>query len=147
VEAIEARRNVPPDVGEHQSPIIEENVLNNTNIPRDCFARAFLSKARRPNFTSIAPGISLPNPEAFGSDNVFPTITDEFHSKTIPPIRILEAKGHVSSADTVTPPYDLPYNKLRRVPCGLYIPNADLTSDNIEEASARLILPFLLRNQ
>jgi hypothetical protein len=144
VEAIEARRNVPPDVGEHLSPIIEKNVLDNTNIPRDCFARAFLSKARRPNFTFIAPGISFPKPEAFGSDNIFPTITDEFHTKTIPPIRILDARGHMSSADTTTPPFALPYNNLPLVPCGLYIPDTDLGSDNIEEASARLVLPFLL---
>jgi hypothetical protein len=144
VKAIESRTRLPRDLEEHQSPIIEEHVLDNTNIPRNCFARAFLSKARRPNFTFIAPGLTLPNPETFGSDNVFSIITDKFYIKTTPPIRILEAKGHVNSADTATPPFDLPYDRLGPVPCGLYVPNADLTSDNIQEASARLVLPFTL---
>jgi hypothetical protein len=146
VKAIESGVNAPSSLGNHQGQIIEDYVLDNTNIPRDCFARAFLSKARRPNFTFVAPGISLPDPDTFGSDNVIPIITDEFHTKTVPPIRILDAKGHLSSADTAAPPFDLPYNKIRHVPCGLHIPNADLMSDTVEEASARLVLPFRLGN-
>jgi hypothetical protein len=146
VKAIESRINTTPDLDGQQSPIIEEHVLDNTNIHRDCFARAFLSKARRPNFTFVAPGISLLDPDTFGSDNVFPIITDEYYTKTTPPIRILEAKGYDNSADTANPPFGLPYNKLRHVPCGLYIPNAALTSDTVEEASARLVLPFRLGN-
>jgi hypothetical protein len=146
VKAIESRVNAAPDLERQQSPIIEEHVLDNTNIPQDCFARAFLSKARRTNFTFVAPGISLPNPETFGADNVFPTITDEYHTKIIPLIRILDTRGYVSATDTATAPFDLPYNKLRHVQCGLYIPNAALTSDTVEEASARLVLPFRLGN-
>lgn len=106
-------------------------------------SRAFLSIARRPKFNFIAPGISLPDPEAFGSDNVLPSITNESYPKTIPPIHILDAKGYVNSADT-TPPFGPPGDKLSPVPCGLYIPNTELTSDTIEEASARLVLPFIL---
>jgi hypothetical protein len=90
VEAIESRANLTPDLGEHQSPIIEEHILDSTNIPQDCFARAFVTKARRPDFTFVAPGISLPNPETFGAHNVFPTITDEYHIRIIPPIRFLK---------------------------------------------------------
>lgn len=45
-------------------PVLASATLDAASVPEPCFARAFLTRARRPQFRTIAPGLLLPPQDA-----------------------------------------------------------------------------------
>lgn len=140
-------------------PLLAPAALDAALVPEGCFARAFLTRARRPRFRHIAPGLALPPADAaeFAAAQPFTRLRRK-GPHTIPPVCLFPAArgsrkwvvdfarssnlqwirswlGEVIDDDPPAPP---------RVPAGIYSEAVDRAwYDNAEEGF-RLLLPYPL---
>ncbi|KAL7930186.1 hypothetical protein V8C35DRAFT_313761 [Trichoderma chlorosporum] len=71
--------------------LLDSEVLDAALVPDHCFVRSFMTRARRPLFQNIAPGLVLPPSEAaeFAAVQPFTRLPRAYH--TIPPVCIFPA--------------------------------------------------------
>ncbi|EHK18300.1 uncharacterized protein TRIVIDRAFT_225614 [Trichoderma virens Gv29-8] len=72
-------------------PLLDPEILDAASLPNPCFARSFLTHARRPLFHSIAPGLVLPPSDAAGFVAVQPFTGLPRAHHTIPPVCLFPA--------------------------------------------------------
>lgn len=138
-------------------PLVASAVLDAASVPDPGFARSFLTRARRPQFSCIAPGLVLPPTDAseFVAAQVFATLPRSKYA--VPPVCLFPAADqqlsveltrttssfvllqefYSPSTDTHTPP---------RVSAGLYTAAAMRNGLDEVEEGFRLLLPFMLNN-
>ncbi|KAF2972538.1 hypothetical protein GQX73_g895 [Xylaria multiplex] len=128
--------------------------LDRASVPSPCFVRSFLTRARRPRFRYIAPGLLLPPIDAqeFAATQPFTTLPRA--SYTIPPVYMFPAVAGGRDVD-LTQPSNPFYIRFRaksaksekstvpsRIPAGVYSePVERNVLDNTEEGF-RLLLPY-----
>lgn len=93
-EAIERRipsTSCESDTGSSR-PLSSSSALDAASIPNPCFARSFLTRARRPRFHYIAPGLILPPADAAAFAAMQPfTGLPRSHDAVIPPVCLFPA--------------------------------------------------------
>ncbi|KAI8945495.1 hypothetical protein F4801DRAFT_124919 [Xylaria longipes] len=95
-DAIEARISLLPQTSiainaAEPGPLLAPATLDAASVPESCFARAFLTRARRPQFLYIAPGLILPpaNAAEFTAAQAFTRLPHA--PQVIPPICLFPA--------------------------------------------------------
>ncbi|KAI1756431.1 hypothetical protein F4782DRAFT_332662 [Xylaria castorea] len=159
-DAIEARialllllpaTSIATNTAEQRRRLLTPPILDAASVPESCFVRAFLTRARRPRFRYIAPGLILPSADAseFAATQPFTRLPRA--PQVIPPVSLFPtARGgrevdltvssnpfwngfRTGSADSPVP---------SRVPAGVYSESVDRSVlDNAEEGF-RLLLPY-----
>lgn len=156
VDSIEGLR---PRAEQSQSPsetgsLLSEEDLDAAHIPPG-FAHSFLSKARRPRFRYIAPGLSLPDPTSFPSQP-FSSIActqpldededEDEQQQNLGPILLFPTSESYHAPEDGShdeePPFDWPYNQIQSFPAGLYLNPCDRKAANAFEDTVKLVLPF-----
>lgn len=132
-------------------PLLSSPVLDAALVPKLCFAREFLTRARRPHFRYIAPGLVLPPTDTseFIAAQPFTELPHGRHS--IPPICLFPATGgerevdisrslnpfcsgfHARSANSPVP---------SRVSAGVYSESIERNNYDNAEEGFRLLLPY-----
>ncbi|GAB7352153.1 hypothetical protein MBLNU459_g2640t2 [Dothideomycetes sp. NU459] len=140
--AIESRMPPPVDPSPKSTSLVESEILDRANIPADSFAYAFCSKARRPRFGSIAPGISLLTAETFISDQAFSASDADGEGSYVAPTLLFRAPDRSCTLGENEYPFAWAFRHIKTLPAGLYLTGADLGDENVSEASARVLLPF-----
>lgn len=153
VRAIESRMPGGPFESSTE-PLVPDSVLDDAHI-KSRFVQSFLSKARRPQFRHVAPGLELPSaewfaqqpfrsvaPEARGDDQPevqFPILlfrsTDTFHASPSPYGPGDRTGSHL--------PFLWPWSELPTYSAGLYFTDSDWESCCFEDG-VRLVLPFAI---
>ncbi|KAK8092284.1 uncharacterized protein PG998_015116 [Apiospora kogelbergensis] len=123
------------------------------------FVPEFLTKARRPAFRRIAPGISLPDVESITRHQPFRHVELEFpyvrpeHSGKptvqFPVLLFASSEGLAYSAPRATgyygfdrtAPFPMPWDQVRSYPAGLYFTMTDQLGPGFEDG-VKLVLPF-----
>ncbi|KAM0254724.1 hypothetical protein ACHAQJ_006506 [Trichoderma viride] len=144
-KAIEARISSPPPVA-NPEPLLTPAVLDAASVPDNCFARAFLTGARRPQFRYIAPGLLLPPTDTSEFTAVQPFTRLPRGRHTIPPVCLFPATGGESEVDLTGTPNSL-YNGadlsvLSRVAAGIYSESVERSSYDNAEEGFRMLLPY-----
>lgn len=139
-------------------PLVASTVLDAALVPDPAFSRSFLTRARRPRFLFIAPGLVLPPADISGfvaaqqftalprSDYtvppvcLFPAADDSDDSsirltRTTSPFLLLDY--YSSATDTHTPSH---------ISAGLYTAAVERNGLDTAEEGFRLLLPFTLNN-
>lgn len=151
VETIEEKMQL--DDVETTTGLLDAACLDAAKIP-DGFAREFLTKARRPRFEFIAPGLRVPNPKEF-IHQPFTGVSPE--EDTVHPILLFRGDQTVSTEgiwwfgrlsnkyDSMLP--DVPSSRdAPECPCGLYFSMCHRTNGHPEENGCNLVLPFDFEN-
>lgn len=110
--------HVEDEQGTSQYGLVDAAHLDAAEVPPG-FAREFLSRARRPNFAFIAPGIRLSTAEEFVAQPYRKVVGPDFGPDFRWPIRLfmMEHASQFSAAKT-----DWPDSlQLSRMPCGLFL--------------------------
>lgn len=170
VEAIESRKPSEPSgspLTTPRGPLLSEEALNAAQVPKDTFARSFLTLARRPLFTRIAPGIVIPlDATAFASTQAFTPLIqrveenlDDSDGTVVPPVLLFPAVAPDGRTTLTTDREQLTDDDealtgwshfLRhedapsRVPAGLYSEGVKRRDIDSAEEGFRLILPVVL---
>jgi hypothetical protein len=158
--AIEARvvPLLPPAIaaepGPEPEPLLAPAALDAASVPEPCFARAFLIRARRPQFRSIAPGLLLPPQDAaeFAALQAFTRLPRAPHA--IPPVCLFSTARGECEADWTgsSSPFcngfrarsaDSPVPS--RAPAGVYSESVERDSFDNAEEGFRLLLPYGLK--
>ncbi|KAK6844433.1 hypothetical protein PG995_014543 [Apiospora arundinis] len=122
------------------------------------FVPEFLTKARRPAFRHIAPGIQLPDVDSITRHQPFRYVELEFpykHSEypgspkvQFPVLLFASSEGLTYNAPAVTnyysfdrPPFERPWAQVRSYPAGLYFTMTDQGAPGFEDG-VKLVLPF-----
>lgn len=139
----------------HEGPLLSDEQLDAASVPRDCFIRSFLTRARKPRFKMIAPGLEVPHdPAAFIDNQKFTVMNaDSEYGIIIPPVLIFasadRAVVNLDSPNRYTSfnPFGKPFQD--GVPPGDHSTLAGLYSESVErfsidnaEEGFRLLLPF-----
>lgn len=162
-EAIETR--IPPTSNNSTSittdaidpeSLLAPTVLDAASVPNPCFARAFLTRARRPHFRYIAPGLILPPADAAEFVAAQPFTGLPHSHSAIPPVCLFPAAG--GEREVVLTASSTPFgNDFRarcadslvpsRVSAGVYSESVERNGchDNAEEGF-RLLLPYGFEN-
>jgi hypothetical protein len=132
-------------------PLLSPATLDAASVPEPCFARAFLTRARRPQFRCIAPGLLLPPQDApeFAAAQPFTRLPRAPH--VIPPVCLFStARGEreanltgslspfcnsfrAESADSPIP---------SQVPAGVYSESVERNAFDNAEEGFWLLLPY-----
>ena len=157
VDAIESRMPIIP-IDSAVVGILTEKDLKVAKIPPG-FAYEFILQARRPRFTFIAPGLTIPTATSIQSQPFFSVILDpkfipqEYEDLLIPPVLLFGSKethtappsqSPASARIYPNPAFEYPYNALASFPSGLYFSPADHGYANVFEDSVRLVLPYTI---
>ncbi|TRX97157.1 hypothetical protein FHL15_001951 [Xylaria flabelliformis] len=155
-DSIEARIALLPatdiaiDAAEPEQ-LVTPTVLDAVSVPENCFARSFLTRARRPQFHYIAPGLILPSADApeFAATQPFTNLLRG--PQAIPPVCLFPAASSESEVD-LTGPLNPFCNDFRtgsadssvpsRVPAGVYSESVDRSAFDNAEEGFRLLLPY-----
>ncbi|KAH8660540.1 hypothetical protein BX600DRAFT_514136 [Xylariales sp. PMI_506] len=143
-------------------PLLSEEDLDYALTPHG-FARAFLSRSRRPKFRYIAPGLSLPTRESM-KVQPFASIKrsdlrpdplgeerdeDPWHPLEMPPLLLFRSTKKYESwkvpyitGSPQDPPFYWPYNGVETFPAGLYMNDVNRQSVIVFEDSVKLVLPY-----
>lgn len=138
------------------SYLLSEDELEAAGIPQG-FAHSFLTKARRPNFRYIAPGLSIPTSESIKSQP-FSSIkrppgwdgAEDFPHEIYPILLFPSSELYETWRDpTLVPqfanqyrPFHWPYNELKSYTAGLYFTPTDRVSIYEFEDSVNMVLPY-----
>jgi hypothetical protein len=151
VGSIETRmRNQGFLVSETAEPLLPDSALDTLGIPPG-FARSFVAQARRPAFTYIAPGLSVPTIQSFAQqpfyrgDDLHPGEDLDAASLAIKPILFFASMESFQLAprdEQEDPPFQPPYKKLFSVRAGLYFLESERGRIHGFEDAVELILPF-----
>ncbi|KAI0474444.1 hypothetical protein F4859DRAFT_504818 [Xylaria cf. heliscus] len=152
-DAIEARVSLPPPVNTISNaaepvPLVSPAALDAASVPENCFARDFLTRAHRPRFRHIAPGLVLPPTEAseFAAVQSFTRLPRV--PQAIPPVCLFPTtSGREVNLTVSSNPF---YNGFRTgssfmpswVPAGVYSESVDRNSYDNAEEGFRLLLPY-----
>ena len=158
-QAIEARISQPsnpPLTGtdaDNSEPLVASSVLDAASVPNPSFARSFLTRARRPQFRYIAPGLLLPPADSAGFVAAQPFSILPRSEYAAPPVCLfpadigdqrpiqltrttspfLQSDFYSTSTETCTP---------SRVSAGLYTEAVERNGLDVAEEGFRLLLPF-----
>lgn len=163
-QAIEARTSqlpnplslISPSSGsnaDNPEPLVASTVLNAASVPNLSFARAFLTRARRPQFRYIAPGLLLPPADSAGFTAAQPFSVLPRSEYTAPPVCLFPADTgdhRPIQLTRTTTPFLLPdfYSRSTetctpsRVSPGLYTEAVERNGRDVAEEGFRLLLPF-----
>ena len=132
-------------------PLVSPATLDAASVPKPCFARAFLTRARRPQFRCIAPGLLLPPRDAteFAAAQPFTRLPRAPHA--IPPVCLFSTTRGEREADLTdsSSPFcngfrarsaDSPVPS--RVPAGVYSESVERNAFDNAEEGFRLLLPY-----
>ncbi|KAI2622558.1 hypothetical protein GGR54DRAFT_599025 [Hypoxylon sp. NC1633] len=156
--AIEDRMSPGKLLHASNGPLLENSDLDAASVPQRCFIRSFLTRARRPRFKTIAPGLEVPlDPGVFVANQRFTAVdTRSEYGILIPPVLIFaSAERRTVNFDPPGPYVSLnPFCKVyaNSVPRGDYSTLAGLYSESVDrsfldnsEEGFRLLLPFRFR--
>ncbi|KAJ5382967.1 hypothetical protein N7517_000878 [Penicillium concentricum] len=142
---------------DNPEPLVASTVLNAALVPDPSFARSFLTRARRPRFHYIAPGLLLPPADSsrFIAAQPFTVLPHSQH--TAPPVCLFPAEGGdqrpIQLTRTTTPFLLLDYYSIStdtltpsRVSAGLYTAAVERNGLDTAEDGFRLLLPFTLND-
>jgi hypothetical protein len=167
-DAVEARRGltlsptaIAPATGTaEREPLVPSAALDAALLPERCFVRDFLTRARRPAFRHIAPGLLLPPADAaeFAAAQPFARwLLPDREGEVVPPVCLFAAapgqpeaafaglaRGNpfltdaflpngFAARDGTVPP---------RVPAGVYSEAVDRQDYEVAEEGFRLLLPY-----
>ena len=151
VDSIETRmRDQGFSVPKTSEPLLPDSVLDASGIPPG-FARSFVAKARRPAFTHIAPGLSVPTTQSFaqqpfyGGHDLEPEEDFDHTSGAIKPIILFASSKSFQLADrdeNEDPPFQPPYDKSPSILAGLYLLESERFLIHGFEDAVKLVLPF-----
>lgn len=168
-EAIEARVSTADNTGNtnnddndnststtSSAPLVPPAALDAASVPDPGFARAFLTSARRPCFSRIAPGLVLPPTDtaAFAALQPF-TDLPRSSAHAIPPVCLFpaapeERERHLVELTRTTNPFfveDFCSEIPMRVGAGVYSEAVERSDfDDHSEEGFRLLLPFRFRD-
>lgn len=103
-------------------PLLPYATLDAASVPQDGFARAFLTRARRPRFKQIAPGLILPptDPTEFTKRQPYTGLPRESEN-IIPPVLIFSPADPQREADltSLENPFCSTFRQPARVPAGV----------------------------
>ncbi|KAI0531833.1 hypothetical protein GGR58DRAFT_214510 [Xylaria digitata] len=131
--------------------LLSRDALDGASVPSPCFVRSFLTRARRPRFRYIAPGLLLPPVDAqeFAATQPFTTLPRA--SCAIPPICLFLAVVGEREVD-LTQPSNPFYIRFRaesaespvpsRIPAGVYSEPVERNAFDNTEEGFRLLLPY-----
>ncbi|KAI1374095.1 hypothetical protein F4677DRAFT_427114 [Hypoxylon crocopeplum] len=132
-------------------PLLAPAALDAASVPEPCFARSFLSRARRPQFRYIAPGLLLPPTDApeFVASQPFTRLPRDLHA--VPPVCLFPAAGGELKVDLTgssspfcnnfrATPADSPVPS--QVPAGIYSESVERDAMDNAEDGFRLLLPY-----
>lgn len=157
--AIEARMSPLPSTGTATStaeaePLLAPATLDAASVPDPCFARSFLTRARRPRFYYIAPGLMLPPRDASEFAAIQPFTRIPHDKQGIPPVCLFPSASreheidltgllcpwwdefYATSVDPSVPP---------RGPAGVYSQSVVRSVADSSEEGFQLWLPYGLQ--
>ena len=144
VRSIEQKMSLP-ESGSLGAALVDTETLDAARVP-DGFTRQFLSKAQRPRFKFIAPGLRVPTAgelviqpliDVPGSDE------DPSDQQEVAPILLFRGDASVSTAELgFFYPYSGPSAAVSECLCGLYMDYCDRRLNIPFEDGCRLVFPF-----
>ncbi len=156
VTTIEERMPVESYLHPAEGPLLSNEQLDAASVPGDCFIRSFATRARKPRFRMIAPGLEVPHdPTAFANNQKF-TVMDvrSEYGIIIPPV-LLFASSERAAVNLAAPSQYVSFNPFLRefqdvrgngpVIAGLYSESVERFSVDNAEEGFRLLLPFRFR--
>jgi hypothetical protein len=151
VESIETRmRNQGFSVPTMSEPLLQDSIMDAQGIPPG-FARSFVAEARRPAFTYVAPGLSVPTRQSFAQQpfyrggGLYQEEHLDFDSTAIKPILLFASSEPFQLTDRderEDPPFPNPYDKLSSVLAGVYLLESERQLGHAFEDAVKLVLPF-----
>ncbi|KAK5992083.1 hypothetical protein PT974_05481 [Cladobotryum mycophilum] len=154
-EAIEARMSLTSTATDDSislETLLTPAVLDVASVPESCFVRSFLTRARRPQFRFIAPGLLLPpaDPSEFATVQPFTSLPRDPHM--IPPVCLFPATGSEPEVDITgssSPFYNGGFRERSadspvpsRVAAGVYSEPVDRDSYDNAEEGFQMLLPY-----
>ncbi|KAI1505506.1 hypothetical protein F5X99DRAFT_368249 [Biscogniauxia marginata] len=132
-------------------PLLAPSALDAASVPKPCFARDFLSRARRPQFRCIAPGLLLPPPDApeFAASQPFTRLPRD--PQAIPPVCLFPAARGELKADLTgsSSPFCNNFRAMSanspvpsQIPVGVYSESVERNAFDNAEEGFRLLLPY-----
>lgn len=160
-QAIESRMAPgPPQTG--SAPLLSAEALDAARVPEECFIRSFLTRARRPRFTRIAPGliIAASDAEGFSRTQMFTHLQEAMDETldsrdvtVVPPVLIFLAAQDINDRARTTAPSDklneagsgswaryMPHLDSATIPAGLYSESVERRDLDSAEEGFRLVL-------
>ncbi|KAF2827127.1 hypothetical protein CC86DRAFT_445937 [Ophiobolus disseminans] len=145
VDAIHMRMPSPPQSAEQS--LLEVVIGGNPDmLPANTFAHRFLARCSRPNFTHIAPGLSITQHQPFAlasgqadTTKLFPLL---LFSSTSP--AHLETQRTPWGEEIRISPFARPFDTNSSYPAGLYLTETQPHDPHPFEDGSALILPFTL---
>ncbi|OTA91100.1 hypothetical protein M434DRAFT_356439 [Hypoxylon sp. CO27-5] len=134
-------------------PLVAPSVLDAASVPNPCFARSFLSRARRPQFRCIAPGLLLPPKDASGFTALQRFTRLPRDPQAIPPVCLFPAEranikaNLTGSSNPFCKDFRATSTNSRvpsRVPAGVYSESVERNAYDNAEEGFRLLLPYVL---
>ena len=115
-------------------------------MPADSFAHQFLTRSSRPNFTHIAPGLSIAQVQPFAPASRQAEVTKFF------PLLLFSSTSPAHQGTERAPwgeemrmsPFARDFDNVSSYPAGLYLTETDPDSTHPFEDGCKLILPFTL---
>ncbi|KAF3401950.1 hypothetical protein F1880_009956 [Penicillium rolfsii] len=158
-QAIEARISEPSNplltgTDAHcLEPLVASSILDAASVPNPSFARSFLTRARRPQFRYIAPGLLLPPADSAGFVVAQPFSVLSRSGYTAPPVCLFPAdtgdQRPIQLTRTTSPFqqsdfYTTSTEKCTpsRISAGLYTEAVERNGLDVTEEGFRLLLPF-----
>ncbi|KAJ5936113.1 hypothetical protein N7454_005411 [Penicillium verhagenii] len=144
---------------DNPEPLVASSILDAALVPNPSFARAFLMRARRPQFRYIAPSLLLPPPDSAGFLAIQPFSILPYSKHTIPSVCLFPAdtgtgdQYSIKLTRTITPfPFLDFYSEATgtcipsHVSAGLYTEAVERNERDVAEEGFRLLLPFTFNN-
>ncbi|KAI0827519.1 hypothetical protein F5Y06DRAFT_283645 [Hypoxylon sp. FL0890] len=139
-------------------PLLSDTNLDAASVPQECFIRQFLTRARRPRFKTIAPGLEVPlDPDVFLANQKFTVMNARSeYGDLIPPVLIF-ASTERRTVNFDSPSRYVSINPFCRIfadlvprgdestPAGLYSESVERWTVDNSEDGFRLVLPFRFR--
>lgn len=141
-DAIEGRISSSETDGAESEPLLSSGALDAAEVPESCFARDFLTRARRPRFQRVAPGILLPpmDPEEFAQAQPY-TRLPRNGPQIIPPVLLFITEQH-REVDMDRSPFRTGFDSISRVLAGVYSESVERDAYDNAEEGFRLLLPY-----
>ncbi|KAI1104528.1 hypothetical protein F4804DRAFT_341739 [Jackrogersella minutella] len=125
--------------------LLNDAGLDAAAVPQECFIRSFLTRARRPRFKRMTPGLDAPHdPQMFAENQRF-TVMDSRseYGIVIPPVLIFASTGLYVSINPFCRVFaDLIPRSDGSTLAGLYSESVERSSAELSEEGSRFILAF-----
>ncbi|KAI1074384.1 hypothetical protein F5B20DRAFT_574100 [Whalleya microplaca] len=156
---IEERMAAGHQLHPSEGPLLSDEQLDAASVPRHCFIRSFLTRARRPHFKMIAPGLEIPHdPTTFIDNQKFTVMAaSSEYGIIIPPVLVF-ASAERLVVDLDAPNQYVSFNPFckvfkdgvsrgdRSILVGLYSESVERFSVDNAEEGFRFLLPFRFHN-